>query len=186
MEKISCVALYNASIMIEMPNVEVSKYSKLSGKVETSNSFKEYADLGMFTYKKDAFLAIEVYKKILEAAEMDNIKPCEESKIDRKIFPEKEMSARYYNNIAEFVKDNLMIAKCKKIIGDDKVNKILVDLGAKMNPQQERIVERMISDYICQSEDKNIKHANPKAIVNYKENVKFLEDLQSGKISFNQ
>ncbi|MBQ7797721.1 MAG: hypothetical protein IJ371_01205 [Clostridia bacterium] len=182
MEKITCNVLYNAKVQIKMENVKGFKYDKLSGKVKSMTSFQDYTDLGMFTYKKDAFLAIEVYKKILEVAELNDVKPCEEYMIDRNIFPEKEMAdVKYYNNVLEFVKDNLMIAKCQKKIGKDKVNKILVDLGVKMDENQERIVERMVSDYIYQSRMGEIENASPKTIVDYKENIKFLKDLSNAK-----
>lgn len=182
MEKISCNVLHSAKVKVEMQNVKVFENSRRRGIVEDGNSFKDYTDLGLFTYKKDAFLAIEVYKKILAVAELDGVKPCEEYEIDRKLFPEKEMNIKYYNSVQEFVKDNLMIAKCQKKIGKNKVNKILVDLGVKMSSQQERIVERMISDYVYQLKIGEIENSNPKTNVEYQENIKFLQDLSNGKV----
>ena len=180
MEKIECVVLYDAKPMITMTGA--TKYTKVDGNIIKSDCFSDYADLGLFTSKIDAFTAIEVYKKVLKVAKIDGVKPTEEYSITRKIFPEDEMSEHYYNNVQEFINDNLMIAKCKKQIGKDKFNKILVDLGVKMNDQQDRILERMVSDYVLQSkklEDNNIER---QTVEDYKNNIKFLQDLRAGKI----
>ena len=183
MEKIECVVLYNAKPLLTTTG-GVIKYTKVDGKIIRSDNFSEYADIGMFTRKIDAFSAIEVYKKVLEVAKIDAVKPTDAYKIDKKIFPEEEMPEYYYNNVQEFIDDNLMLAKCKEKIGKDKFNKILVSLGVKMDEQHEKIIERMISENVVTKKLEESKGTGIGKInaAECKDNIKVLTDILGGKL----
>ena len=162
MEKVTCVALYNARIKVK----------------SADESKKGYIDLGLFTLKKDAFLAIEAYKQIVSASKLDDVVPCEQYSIGRKLVPEAEMNVKYYNNVQEFIKDKSLLVECEKKIGKDRINKILVDIGIKMDPAHERIIGAITSRLVVDAKlaEGTIEYPG------IKEGIKTLDALLNGKI----
>ena len=166
MEKITCVVLYGAKYMVEQPTASKRK--------------TKYDDLGLFTYKKDAIMAGEVYEKVLQATQLDDIIPCEEYDVDKVILPEKDVAnITYYNNITEFIKDNEVMVRCVDKIGKKQLDKILVSLGLMLNPNQQSIITRLISDNELK---RRLEKDSPRVVEDCKENNDFLKALRDGTL----
>ena len=183
MEKVTCNVLYRAKIMSHFSNEVVYERDKITGEMNKKNDFHTYSDLGLFTSKIDAFAAIEAYRKIVNEAQLTNFAVEEGQSIEKEIIPETKMKdIWYYNNVQEFVSDNLMIENCRKKIGKDAINKILVDLGLKITPDQEKIIGRMVSDYVLKKRKEELTdNQYNKQITNCQENIDFLNGLKNGK-----
>jgi hypothetical protein len=183
MEKITCNVFYSAKVMSHFPNAVIYKHNEITGDMERNNGFQDYSELGLFTYKKDAFMAIEAYRKIVNAAKLKSIAIDEDYSIEKEIIPENEMeNVGYYNNVQEFINKNLLIEKCREEIGKDAINKILVDLGIKISAEQEKIIGRMVSDYVLKKREAELadnKYNNQ--IPNCQANIEFLNGLKNGK-----
>ncbi|MFQ6724066.1 MAG: hypothetical protein ACLRFE_01855 [Clostridia bacterium] len=132
-------------------------------------------DLGDFAVEKDAMMALELCKKLhLQGSGVEYY-------ITPKAFSnESDKSKYYYKTLKGFISSDI-IAKHTKKIGRKAMNMLLEEIDIKINnkKQQQRIIERMIRDYQYQIKiNKNL----PVDVEDYKENVKFLEDLRDGKI----
>ncbi len=143
---------------------------------QEDKSEKSWWSIGLFKNEQDAKYAIQIYEKANKIKGND----CTGNHyVASKVYI-KQLAPIYYINLNEFINQNVPVMEYVAFIGTDGLNKLLKEIGVNVEKEKNlRIIERMIRDYQYQIK---INENLPVDVEDYKENVKFLQDLRDGKI----
>lgn len=136
--------------------------------------------VGLFKNEEDAKNAIKLYKKVYESKDEKFLNVYN---IEKKSFPNSlkhKYFRKYFSTLDEFIDSDECICDYIDYIGADELCELLKETDVETKAERNlRIIERMIRHYQYQIK---INENLPVDVEDYKENVKFLQDLRDGKI----
>ena len=150
---------------------------------------KRFSVVGLFKSEQDAQNAIKLFKMVYEAKGIKFLGNEEVEKISFPRYIGYTAFKKTYNTLDEFISADFNIEEYVKHLGSEGKAEFLNEIDSKIDfkKQQnikecERIIERMIRHYEYRLKLDQSTGVSQRLLEEYRENIKFLEDLHDGKL----
>lgn len=150
---------------------------------------KRFSTVGLFVTEQDAHNAIKLFRMVYKAK---GIKFLENEEVEKISFPRYVSNTSFkktYNTLDEFISADINIEQYVEYLGSEGIEELLKESDSKIDfkkqqdrKELDRIIGRMIRNYEYRLKLDQATGVCQKLLNEYKENIKFLEDLRDNKL----